>query len=248
MTIRVFWCNKLVMKLNIIWPSENVKAGSNEVAILIDILRATSSITTLLQIGAEWISPVVDVDEARKLAIEEDTLLMGERECVKIEGFDFGNSPVEISKSELNQSKVVFTSSNFPKTIAVSEKSPAVFVGSMLNIKAVTEAAYKYASENGFDICYIPAGGNGLPSDEDAAFVGASAKLIGEKAETSRKVQEAIELVNKNGTSRLIKESKHAHWLYEGKFHEDVEFACRENVFDIVAVYKDGKIKRYNFS
>ena len=232
------------MKLNIIWPGENVKAGSNEVAVLIDILRATSSITTLLHIGAEWIKPVVDVDEARKLAAEHDTLLMGERECIKIEGFDFGNSPTDIAKSNLDKARVVFTSSNFPKTIAVAEKSPAVFIGSMLNIKLVTEAAYKYASENGYDICYVPAGGNGMPSDEDTAFVGASAKILLGKAEPNEKVQKAIELVNKNGTDKLIKESKHANWLYEGNFDEDVEFACQGNIFDIVPVYTDGWIKR----
>ena len=231
------------MELKIKWPIDKETASENDVVILVDILRATSAITTLINRGAQWVKPVVDVDEARVIAAGEMTLLMGERDCVKLEGFDFGNSPTEILKHDVNGARVVFTSTNFPKTLAVAGKSQMILVGSMLNITAVTEYAYKYASENNRDICYVGAGYEGKPSEEDAVFAGVSAKMLGEKAEPAEDVREAIDVVGTYGMIELIKYSEHAHRLYKAGFEEDVEFASRVDQYGVVGVYCNGIIR-----
>ena len=236
------------MEVGIKWPCQKNSATVNDVVVLIDILRATSSITTLIDKQTEWVLPVVDVEEARKIAAKENAMLMGERNCVKLKGFNFGNSPNEIMQNDVKGARVVFTSTNFPKTLAVAGNSPMVLIGSMLNITAVTTYAYQYASENNLNICYIGAGYEGKPSDEDLAFAGASAKIIEENINPSEDVKDAIEIANQKGTEELIKNSEHAARLYKTGFDKDVEYCSRTDVVEVVGVYKDGKISEYEES
>src|SRR5262245_51777463 len=81
------------------------------VAVVVDALRASATITCLLQQGAEEVLVVKDVDQA--YAYREAypaTLLVGERSGVRVKGFDFGNSPTEIQRADIRGERVVFTS------------------------------------------------------------------------------------------------------------------------------------------
>ena len=81
-------------------------------AAVIDVIRATTSITTALDSGAASVTPAETVEEARRLAVEGEALLCGERSGVPPEGFDFGNSPGDYTSEHVEGRDLVFTTTN----------------------------------------------------------------------------------------------------------------------------------------
>jgi 2-phosphosulfolactate phosphatase len=214
------------------------ESTENEIAIVVDVLRATTTITTALYRGAQCIIPTKDAKSAFKMAKEHNALLMGERGCIKIRGFDFGNSPLEITEKIVGR-KIVFTSTNFPKPFFASAKSPIILIGCLLNVTSTTKEAYNLAVDRGLDICYMLAG----LGREDLAFVGISGMILNLNCDD--KVKEAIKLVRKKGLEPCIKEASHAKRLVKLGFKEDVEFACKKDCFDIIVFARNGMITKY---
>jgi 2-phosphosulfolactate phosphatase len=98
-------------------------------AVIIDILRASSTMITAMQNGAKRVIPCGTTEEAfrlREQSPNESIILGGERGGVKIQGFDFGNSPAEYSTAAVAGRTVVFTTTNGPK--AILKASPAATI------------------------------------------------------------------------------------------------------------------------
>ena len=119
-------------------PAEQVTAP---VGIVIDVLRATSTICQALAAGYESVVCVGEIDDARALA-GEGVALAGERHNVRIEGFDFGNSPREFAAGEHPATRLVLTTTNGTRLLlAAAERCETVLVASLLNLDAVVAAA-----------------------------------------------------------------------------------------------------------
>jgi 2-phosphosulfolactate phosphatase len=112
-----------------------------EAAVVLDILRATTTITTALAHGCQGVMPVTEVEEAREIASHNDQVLLGgERSAVKLPGFNFGNSPLEYRTETIKGKTVVLTTTNGTGTIKLAaEKAKVLLIGCMLNAKAVAE-------------------------------------------------------------------------------------------------------------
>ncbi len=234
------------MKIRSIAASQKIFTTENEIAILIDILRASSTITATLFHEAKEIIPISEVQEAFQSARENNAILMGERNCIKINNFDLGNSPVEISKEKVRDRTVVFTSTNFPKTISLSKKSPLVLIGSFLNLNVITKYAYDFAEKNHFDICFVLAGNSKNSNDEDLAFAGASALFISKYKDIfpDKNIKKAIDFVSKNGIENCVLNSPHARKLINLGFLQDVKFSVMLDKFNIIPILRDNKITR----
>ena len=117
------------------WQSEAVAA------IVIDVLRATSVMTTALHNGAVSVVTCREVDEARRLsgAMRPPPLLCGERGCKPIDGFDLGNSPAEYTRDRVQDRTLVLTTTNGTRAIAAVEQVDQVLIGSFLNLSAVVD-------------------------------------------------------------------------------------------------------------
>ena len=86
---------------------------SDTVCIVLDIFRATTSIVTSLSNGCTAMVPVLSTEEASSVANRlNDVLFAGERQSIKIDGYDFGNSPFEFSKEKVKDKTIVMTTSN----------------------------------------------------------------------------------------------------------------------------------------
>ncbi len=105
-------------------------------AVVIDVLRATSVIVTALQNGARQIRPVAEVEDARQLW-SPATLLGGERNAEKLEGFDFGNSPLEYTSERVKGKEIILTTTNGTRALSRCNLADRVIIGSFLNSKAV---------------------------------------------------------------------------------------------------------------
>jgi 2-phosphosulfolactate phosphatase len=110
-------------------------------AVVIDVIRATSTLTEALANGARAIFPTVSTEEAVKLASSlgrEDTLLCGERKGLKVEGFDLGNSPAEFTSEVVKGKQLVMTTTNGTRAFVASEGADRVLAASFMNLSAVT--------------------------------------------------------------------------------------------------------------
>jgi 2-phosphosulfolactate phosphatase len=112
-------------------------------AVVIDVIRATSSLTEALANGARAIFPTVSTEEAVKLASSlgrEDTLLCGERKGLKVEGFDLGNSPAEYTEEVVGGKQLVMTTTNGTRAFVAVEGAERVLAASYMNLTAVAKA------------------------------------------------------------------------------------------------------------
>lgn len=129
-------------------------AGS--VCVVVDVLRASSTIVTLLEQGAREVVAAPDVQTAAALRERfPGYLLCGEKDGLPPPGFDYGNSPAEFSHLTLAGRGVILATSNGTRVIAGLRQAPAVLAGCLLNRTAVARAAVGLASQRGLDIAVV---------------------------------------------------------------------------------------------
>ncbi|MSR23200.1 MAG: 2-phosphosulfolactate phosphatase [Gemmatimonadetes bacterium] len=112
-------------------------------AVVIDVLRATSTIVEALGAGARAVYPTDSAEEAARLANSlgrDDTLLCGERRGLKIEGFDLGNSPAEFTTERVGGKRLVMSTTNGTRAFLAAEHAVRVVAASLLNLSAVRRA------------------------------------------------------------------------------------------------------------
>jgi 2-phosphosulfolactate phosphatase len=112
--------------------------------VVLDVLRATSTIVAALASGARAIYPVASPDEAVRLGStlgREDTLLCGERRGLKVEGFHLGNSPAEFTPERVAGRRLVMSTTNGTRAFQAAAPAARILVGSLLNLGAAARAA-----------------------------------------------------------------------------------------------------------
>jgi 2-phosphosulfolactate phosphatase len=147
-------------------------AAPAEVGVVVDVIRATSTIARALASGYERVLCCAEIDDARALrAALPDSLLGGERQAVRVEGFDVGASPREFL--EARASTLILSTTNGTRAILeTAERCARVVLGSLLNLSAVASAA---ASD---DVSIVCAGFQGGFALDDAYCAGRIAKLV----------------------------------------------------------------------
>ncbi len=134
--------------------------------IVIDVLRATSTLVTLTARGVASVTVVPELDQAFALKLAAEgarsggpvPLLCGEVRGLPPEGFDYGNSAEEFSRVELSGRQIVLYTSNGTRALVHASAAPAVFVGALLNRTAVAETAVGLARERELDLTMICSG------------------------------------------------------------------------------------------
>jgi 2-phosphosulfolactate phosphatase len=145
--------------------------------VVIDVLRATSTIVEALSAGAKAIFPVGSIDDALRLANNigrADVLLCGERRCLPIDGFDMGNSPREFTPDRVAGKTLVMTTTNGTHAMSLTAGAERVIIGSIMNLDAVVE---DLASAEA-DPVFVCAGRERFFAMEDAICAGAMVKRL----------------------------------------------------------------------
>ncbi len=145
--------------------------------VIIDILRASSTIITALHNGAKRVIPCGTPEEARQIREQshaDDVLLGGERGGVLIEGFDCGNSPAEYAPGRVAGKTIAFTTTNGTQALLKSAAAETILIGAFVNRRAVAERLHA-------DHCpvhLVCAGTDGVITGEDILFAGAVVEAL----------------------------------------------------------------------
>ncbi|MEO2022949.1 MAG: 2-phosphosulfolactate phosphatase [Pirellulaceae bacterium] len=143
---------------------------ADSTVVVIDVLRATTTITTALAAGAAGIIPCLEIETAREQArqLPGTVLLGGEREGERIEGFDLGNSPGEYTPAAVQSQTILFTTTNGTRALDRCQQAARVLVAGFVNLSAVANRL-KHAAP----IHLLCAGTDGKVSLEDTLLAGA---------------------------------------------------------------------------
>jgi len=211
-------------------PGEQTPAPTG---IVVDVLRATSTICQALASGYERVLCCAEVEEARELAQSEGPAkLAGERRLEHIEGFDFGNSPSELDGEPAAETLILSTTNGTRLLVAAAERFERVYVGSLLNLDAVAAAA----RESGEDVAVLCAGVLGELALDDAYCAGRIAEALGgEPADSAR----AAILLARSFADSLegLGASRSAANLRRHGLEADVERCARDNDLAVVPRY-----------
>lgn len=158
------------MHLSVAFLPSLVTKPIRDVCVVVDVLRASSTLATLFDRGCRTVVVTPDVASARACR-RDDRLLCGEQGRLPPEGFDHGNSPAEMSNLALHGRDVVFCTSNGTVALHAVQVAPAVLVGSLLNRRAVARAALALARQLDTGITVVCAGrGHGTRYALDDAY------------------------------------------------------------------------------
>ena len=203
------------------------------VGIVVDVLRATSTICQALAAGYERVLCTAEIEDARALAAREaPAKLAGERRLENIEGFDFGNSPRELADTPAAGTLVLTTTNGTRLLVAAAARFERVYVGSLLNLDAVAAAARGH----GGDVAILCAGVLGELALDDAYCAGRIAEALDGEPEDSARA--AMLLARSfSGPLEGLGASRSASNLERHGLEADIEWCARENALDVVPRY-----------
>ncbi len=221
----------------------------NTTVIVVDVLRATSSIICALNGGAVKVVPTAEAGDAVAIAGrlgQRECVLGGERGGIKINGFDLGNSPKEYLGRIVRGKTVLVSTTNGTGAIHSVRSADMVLLGAMIN----RTAAAKAASASGNDVMIVCAGTENMPSADDLCTAGAIIDAMRPYADFKDGDLTDMALIceklyaDMRDGSFDIKKTFHSARLIELGFEEDVDFCFEEDVTDTVPVYRDGIIQK----
>jgi 2-phosphosulfolactate phosphatase len=213
------------------------KIKDYQAIVVIDVLRATTTMITAISNGAQFLVPVETVEQAR-IYRNDGFLLCGERGGVKPEDFDLGNSPLEYTKDVVKDKKLVITTTNGTKALAKArEHSKNIILGAFVNFSKTLEYIKKFD-----DILFVCSGNDGEESFEDTQVAGAFIeKLVlfkeyelSDSALISLNFWKSIKMPNFTG--------KHSRVLKAYGFKDDIIFSQQLDIFNTVVIYDGDKV------
>jgi 2-phosphosulfolactate phosphatase len=218
------------------------------VVVVIDIVRASSSICTALSYGVDHIVALDDIEATKKLK-DDGYIIAGERNGDNLEGFDYGNSPVSLMDRKLEGKKLAITTTNGTQTLLTAIDASKNFTGVEIVIGAFVNYSklLTYLKICNKNILLVCSGWKGNPSIEDTIFAG---KLVN-----------VLDSINRH--SYISDSAKHSMLIYDqvgrdlfsfildnsnrfgkniGQLGTDIRYCLKEDVAAVLPFLQDGKI------
>ena len=238
------------MRIDVHFTPAGLVAGdlAGRGVVVIDALRATTTVITALANGAKAVIPAASSEEAVRLAsnLEKDgVVLAGERKSVKIEGFALGNSPREMTAAAVGGKTIVLATTNGTPALVAAQGGDPVMVGGAVNFKALVERARAVFAERG-DLVIVCAGRDKQFAIEDAYTAGRLIKAVKKgirKLALNDAARAAAALTTEFANwEEALEESEAARQLADVDLSADVGFAARADLFSVVPAYADRRI------
>jgi len=227
-------------------PFTGIKLEDKTV-VVIDVLRCTTCVSAALMAGARGVIPTPGPGEAADMwsRIGQDmAVLAGERNGVKIENFQLGNSPAEFTPESVGGKFVVMTTTNGTAAFVRANGAALTLSCALTNISRVADRI----SDEGRDLVIACAGRDGQFSIEDTICGGMLIHLLAARKKLKLTINDAGSLAlllyrsNKSALRQTIAQGEHARFLCELGFDSDIEAAAATDSMPVLPVLKDGRL------
>lgn len=207
---------------------------SEAIVVVIDVLRATTSMCVAFDNGAELMVPVEHIEECEAFR-EKGFLIAGERSGEKLEGFDFGNSPLSYTPDVVQGKRIAITTTNGTRALKAAQLRNAreIVVGSFANISVLT----RWLVEQNQHVCLLCAGWRDNVTLEDTIFAGAVARKLRNNFRRFQDTTLVAETLFQSANVRkryFFRNSSHFKRLVHLNLQEDVKYAMRRDTHPVL--------------
>ena len=222
----------------------NLYADKKSIVVVVDVLRATSTMCIAFENGVDRIIPVSKVEEALEYRSSgENFILAAERNGKPVKSFDFGNSPQSYVNMDVEGRTVVMTTTNGTKAINMAKKDHKVVIGSFLNLQAIAE----WLISRDEDVIIFCAGWKDKFNLEDTLFAGALSELLfqSHSYDTSCDASQAAKILWESAQDDLfafLENSSHRKRLSNLNIDSDIHFCLQMNQSKKVPILIDNAL------
>ena len=236
-------------------PEETPNDNMPECAIAVDVLRATTTMATVLSAGGEAVQVFSDLDrlvEVSETFPVEKRLRAGERGGAKVPGFDLGNSPLDCKPEVVEGKRLFISTTNGTRALQRIQSASTVITGAFVNLNTVVEYLADKQPEN---IWIVGSGWQGSYSLEDTACAGAIAHHLLEKTNLpvdditgNDEVIAAMALYSqwKDNLLQMFKHASHGKRLLGLDCNDDLKYCSQIDILDVLPIQQEpGVLKKY---
>ena len=203
--------------------------------VVIDVLRATSVIITALYNGADWVLPVSQVEDAWMYKEKfSDSILGGERDALKIQGFDTGNSPLEYTREKVQNRGIILTTTNGTQALNNTNGAVEVLLAAFINLSSLVE----YLSESKDPVHILCSGTQGEFSADDFLCAGGIISRLGLKTQISKddlgNLAQSYWEGQKGNPALTLGTTRHYNTLKNRGFTRDLEYCLSIDTHQII--------------
>lgn len=213
-----------------------------KIVVVVDVLRATSVICTMLHNGVKEIIPVKSVDEAKAYK-DRGYLVVAERDGKKLDFADFGNSPFFFTRDVVEGKTIVYSTTNGTNAISVGKEADQVVVGAFLNLTALTQ----YLNKQAKDVLILCSGWKGKFCIEDALLAGALAgNLISQGSFCTKcdSVNASMDMwaMAKDNMITYVEKMAQKHRLKKLGLDDVIGYCFTSDITSVIPILKDSHI------
>jgi len=226
----------------ILYPYKLIK--KDFVVIIVDVLRATTTICTAFQNGAKAIVPIANVEDINKYK-NNGFIIAGERDGIKLENADLGNSPFNFTKEVVADKTIVITTTNGTQAIEMAKDADSIVIGSFLNLNAIGN----WITEQNKNVIILCAGWKNKFNLEDTLFAGALVEYLSDSLNFNLNLScdsaiAALDLwtIAKEDLLDYVEKTSHRHRLKRMVLDDVIEYCFTPNVSEVIPAYIDGKL------
>ncbi len=224
---------------------------ADQVVIVVDVLRAATTVAQALSNGAVEVRPFSSVAETRAVAQQlVGALTAGERQMVRIDGFDLGNSPLEYSRAIVEGRTILFTTTNGTAALLTTRMARRSFFAALVNGTATIDAAERAVQEECAlsGVTIVCAGQDRTLAFEDVVCAGRLARLLATRVPSARLTDAAqvacnVEHVYVHDIAPLAGDATHARSLASAGFADDVACCIALDTLPVAVTYRDGVLR-----
>jgi len=216
--------------------------------VVIDVLRASTTIAAALSNGAREIIPVATVESAVKISgnlLGDVILLGGERNGKMIDGFNLGNSPAEYTEERVKGKAVIFSTTNGSQALVKARYARELFVCGFVNVGTVAEAIWRTPR----DFTIVCAGNDGVLSMEDSVCAGMLIARVAAEGQVDAELSDGALVARTlyrtfgRGILKMIRSTDHGRHLLEIGFGEDLKFCAGVDTLPVLPLLEGNVIK-----
>lgn len=215
------------------------------IAVVTDILRATSCMVTALASGVKAIVPVREINDCLQMK-EKGYIIAAERDGKKVEGFDLGNSPFSYMDTQLKNKTIALTTTNGTQAIKLSENAKEILVGAFLNLETIAS----YLKNKNTNVLVVCAAWKGKVNMEDTLFAGALVEQLYDTfsiANDSALMAKMLYQESKSNLLEVLMQCSHVQRLKNLGIEKDIEFCLKHNIYQVLPKIEQGQLVASDF-